>query len=119
PTDDAKLGECSHAGDAIKTTMQEQASFAVQAYAMAAAADYKRLSFYQMIDGNACTQPAAWGVVRDDGSKRPVEDALRTAITKFLGFATAQFVPLARFQQTWSPWPADPESYTPNWQVYQ
>jgi hypothetical protein len=119
PTDDDVLRECSHPNDTVRTTMQEQASFAVQAYAMAIAADYKRVGFYQMIDSNACAQPAVWGVVRDDGSKRPVEDALRTAITNFLGFLTAQFVPLARLEQHWSPWPDDPNSYTPNWQVYQ
>ena len=31
----------------------------------------------------------------------------------------AQFAPLPRVQQLWSPWPQDPNSYTPNWEVYQ
>ncbi|HET6316873.1 MAG TPA: hypothetical protein VFG86_10460, partial [Chloroflexota bacterium] len=119
PTDDKALGPCDHSGDPIKTSMQEQASYAIQAFALAAAAGYERIGFYQMIDANACTEPAVWGVVRDDGSKRPVEDSLRTAITNFLGFSDAQFVPLTRAVQKWSPWPNDPQSYTPNWQVYQ
>jgi hypothetical protein len=119
PTDDHKLGSCDHSGDPIQTTMQEQASFAVQAFAMAAAASYNRIGFYQMIDANACAEPAVWGVVRDDGSKRPVEDALRTAITNYLDFVDAQFVPLARVEQHWPAWPEDPSSYTPNWEVYQ
>jgi hypothetical protein len=72
-----------------------------------------------MIDANACNEPAVWGVVRDDGSKRPVEDSLRTAITNFLGFDNARFVPLARVEQAWPAWPGDPNSYTPNWEVYQ
>lgn len=119
PTDDQKLGQCDHAGDAIKTTMQEQAAYAIQAFAVAAATGYERVGFYQMVDANACTQPAVWGVVRDDGSKRPVEDSLRTVITNLLGFGDAQFVPLTRVTQNWPAWPADPQSYTPNWQVYQ
>jgi hypothetical protein len=72
-----------------------------------------------MIDANPCNEPAVWGVVRDDGSKRPVEGSLRTAITNFLGFDKAQFVPLARVEQAWPAWPGDPNSYTPNWEVYQ
>jgi hypothetical protein len=119
PTDDRQLGNCSHAGDAIKTTMEEQASFSIQAFALAAATAYNRIGFYQMIDANPCTEPAVWGVVRDDGSKRPVEDSLRTAISNFLGFQGAQFVPVARVQQAWPAWPDDPSSLTPNWEVYQ
>jgi serine/threonine-protein kinase len=119
PTDDKKLGNCDHGGDAIKTTLEEQASFSIQAFAMAAATSYNRIGFYQMIDANPCAEPAVWGVVRDDGSKRPVEDSLRTAITNFLGFAQARFVPLPRIEQAWAAWPDDPNSYTPNWEVYQ
>ncbi len=119
PTDDQKLGACAHAGDPIKTTLQEQASYAVQSFAMAAASGYERIGFYKMVDGNACAEPAVWGVVRDDGSRRPVEDSLRTAITSFVGYSSAQFVPLPRVTQAWSPWPDDPQSYTPNWLVYQ
>jgi len=119
PTDDQKLGPCNHAGDPIKTTMQEQAAFAIQSQALAVASGYSRIGFYQMVDANPCTEPAVWGVVRDDGSKRPVEDSLRTAITNFRGFVDAQFVPLARVEQHWAPWPDDPQSYTPNWLVYQ
>lgn len=119
PTDDAKLGKCDHGGDAIKTSMDQQAAYAVQAFAMAAASGYSRIGFYQMVDDNPCNQPAVWGVTRDDGSKRPVEDSLRTAIGAYLGFVDAVFAPLPRVEQLWSPWPADPESYTPNWEVYQ
>jgi hypothetical protein len=119
PTDDTKLGRCAHSGDVPNTTMDQQAAYAVQAFAMAAASGYKRISFYQMVDDNPCNQPAVWGATRDDGSRRPVEDALRTAITNYLGFLDAQFAPLPRVQQLWAPWPQDPGSYTPNWEVYE
>jgi hypothetical protein len=60
-----------------------------------------------------------WGITRDDGSSRPVADALRTALTWLSGFGSARFVPLVRAQQRWPVWPDDPASFTPNWQVYQ
>jgi hypothetical protein len=119
PTDDKQIAPCDHAADGIPTTMEEQAAYVVQAFAMSGAAGYARIGFYKMIDGNPCTEPAVWGAVRDNGSRRPAEDALRTAITNFVGFLRAQFVPLARAQQHWPTWPDDPSSYTPNWQVYQ
>ena len=85
PTDDRQVA-CSHASDGIPTTMDQQAAFAVQAFALAAAAGYRRIGFYQMVDGDPCRQPAVWGVTRDDGSRRPVADALATAFGAFGSF---------------------------------
>ncbi|HEY3057660.1 MAG TPA: FecR domain-containing protein [Chloroflexota bacterium] len=119
PTDDRRLAPCDHAADFIQTTLEQQAAFAVQAMALASAAGYTRAGFYQMIDDNACNQPAVWGAVRDDGSRRPVFDALRTALRGFLGFGQARFAPLTRAEQRWPIWPEDPASYWPNWQVYR
>jgi hypothetical protein len=99
--------------------MDQQASYAVQAFAMAAAAGYQRFEFYQMVDQNPCTEPAVWGLTRDDGSRRPVTDALRTAVTQFAGYTRVRFVPMVRETQDWAPWPEDPTSLMPNWQVYQ
>jgi hypothetical protein len=120
PTDDATI-PCAdtHAHDPIQTTQTEQAAYAVQALALAAAHGYSRIGFYQMIDDNPCRQSAVWGIARDDGAVRPVAGALRTAIRTFAGFVRARFSPVARANARWSAWPNDPGSYTPNWQLYQ
>jgi hypothetical protein len=118
PSNDAKVA-CQHNDSLIQTTMDQQAAYAIQAFAMAAAAGYQRYEFYQMTDQNPCAEPAVWGVTRDDGTKRPVEDALRTAVTQFSGYTSVHFQPLVRETQGWSPWPDDPASLMPNWQVYQ
>ena len=118
PSDDQAIA-CPHADAAIQTTMDQQASYAVQAFAMAAAAGYQRYEFYQIVDQNPCTEPAVWGLTRDDGSKRPVADALRTAVPLISGYTAVHFAPLVRDTEDWSPWPSDSSSLMPNWQVYQ
>src|ERR1700680_1223793 len=91
-----------HANEAIKTTMDQQAAYGIQSLALAAAAGYAKIEFYQMVDANSCTEPALWGLTRDDGTRRPVTDALKVAISNFGGFTRAQFVPLARDTAAWS-----------------
>ena len=118
PSDDAVVA-CPHADAPIQTSMDQQASYAIQAFAMAAAAGYQRFEFYQMVDQDPCAEPAVWGVTRDDGSRRPVGDALQTAVSLFAGYTGVHFAPLVRDTQDWSPWPDDPMSLMPNWQVYQ
>jgi len=118
PSDDRAVA-CPHADSPIQTTMDQQSAYAVQAMAMAAAAGYQRFEFFQMVDQNPCTEPAVWGVTRDDGSRRPVADSLRTTFTNLGGYTNVRFVPLLRETQAWSPWPDDPGSLMPNWQVYQ
>lgn len=119
PTDDtlSGCGDQSAAAGA-RTTLEQQAAYGMQAFALAAAAGYQRIAFYKMSDSANCQEPT-WGLVRTDGSRRPVADALRTAITYFSGFTRARFVPLVRPVETWPAWPTNPTSYTPNWQVYQ
>ena len=120
PTDDMTIPCASmHAANPIQTTQFEQAAYAIQAVAVAAAAGYERIGFYQMVDDNPCHQSAVWGITRDDGSQRPVEKTLRTAVHAFTGFDAARFVPLLRARAAWPAWPNDPDSLTPNWQVYQ
>ena len=120
PTDDRSI-PCAdmHARNPIQTTQAQQAAYAVQALALAAASGYQRIGFYQMIDDNPCNQSAVWGITRDDGTKRPVADTLRTAVRNFSGFVNVNFAPLTRARASWSPWPNDPRSFTPNWQVYE
>jgi len=107
-----------HAFNPIQTTLDEQAAYAVQALALAAAVDYRRIAFYQMVDDNPCVQSAVWGITRDDGTPRPVAGALRTAVQSLGGFLKARFVPLVRPQTRWAAWPTVPDSFVPNWQVY-
>src|SRR5215471_6542116 len=107
-----------HAFNPIQTTLDEQAAYAVQALALAAAVDYRRIAFYQMVDDNPCVQSAVWGITRDDGTPRPVARALRTAVQSLGGFLKARFVPLVRPQTRWAAWPTVPDSFVPNWQVY-
>jgi hypothetical protein len=120
PTDDREV-PCAdrHAASPFTTSMAEQAAYAIQALALAAATGYERIGFYQMVDDDACVQPAVWGITRDDGTRRPVADALRTAVTWFRGYTRARFAPLVRAAERWPAWPGDPTSFTPNWQVYQ
>jgi hypothetical protein len=120
PSDDTSI-PCAdkHTGEAIKTTMDQQAAYAIQAEALAAAAGYGKIEFYQMVDQDPCSEPAVWGVTRDDGSRRPVTDALKVAVNNLAGYTNAQFVPLTRETAKWSAWPDDPNSLVPNWQVYQ
>ena len=120
PTDDRSI-PCGdqHARDPIQTTQVQQAAYAIQALGLAAAVGYERIGFYQMIDDNPCNQSAVWGVTRDDGSQRPVEASLRTAVRNFSGFLQARFAPLVRTPARWVAWPNDPRSLIPNWRVYQ
>ncbi|MBV9582634.1 MAG: hypothetical protein JO057_28960 [Chloroflexi bacterium] len=120
PTDDMSI-PCAdvHARNPIQTTQAQQAAYATQAFALAAAVGYGRIGFYQMVDDNPCIQSAVWGITRDNGSVRPVATTLRTAVHAFSGFLQAQFAPLVRSPATWSAWPLDPTSYTPNWQIYE
>jgi hypothetical protein len=120
PTDDRTI-PCAdvHAANPIQTTQTQQAAYAVQAFALAAAAGYQRIGFYQMVDDNPCNQSAVWGITRDDGSLRPVATSLRVAVHTFSGFVSVHFEPLVRRTRAWSAWPADPNSLTPNWQVYE
>jgi hypothetical protein len=72
-----------------------------------------------MVDDNPCNQSAVWGITRDDGSRRPVAESLKTAVHAFSGFERATFKPLSRSTARWPAWPEDPNSYVPNWQVYE
>lgn len=119
PTDDVQIACADRQSQfSIKTTLDQQAAFAIQAFALATAAGYQHSEFYAMVDDDTCQEPA-WGLVRADGSRRPVADAVRTAVEYFSQYVSARFVPLARPQEAWAAWPGNPSSYLPNWHVYQ
>ena len=116
----AASGPCAamHASHPIQTRLVEQAAYAVQAFALAAASGYQRISFYQMVDDDPCRQSAVWGLTRDDGSARPVARSLQTAVRAFSGYTRAEFAPLVRTPARWSAWPIDPRSLLTNWRLY-
>jgi hypothetical protein len=40
-------------------------------------------------------------------------------MSEFSGYTAAHFVPFVREAQDWAPWPDEPTSLIPNWEVYQ
>ena len=119
PIDDPQ-STCADRQSALgfRVGLDQQAAFSIQSFALAAAAGYQHAEFYNMTDDGSCQYPS-WGLVRADGTRRPVADALRTALSYFSHFNSVQFVPLVRRQEAWPAWPNTPSSYLPNWQVYQ
>jgi hypothetical protein len=108
------------AANPSNVSLDTQASYAVQSLALGLAAGWDRLEFYQMTDSGTCNESAIWGLARDDGSQRPAFGAFKTAVAYLSGAERVSFVPYEREQQAWgTPWPANPDSYYPNWQVYQ
>ena len=85
---------CGDAKIAARVTQSQQAAYAVQALALAAAAGFSRMQFFQMTDGDRC-RGQTWGLLRSDGSVRPVLVALRTAIGALSGFTRARLLPSA------------------------
>jgi hypothetical protein len=120
PTDDP-LNTCKTGQQGPSSpgaTLDHQADYAVQTFALGSAAGYQHMELYDMADDPSCAG-SAWGLVRGDGTRRPVADAARTAIQYFSYFTRARFVPLQRGVEHWPAWPLNPGSYIPNWQVYQ
>jgi hypothetical protein len=75
-----------------RITTMEQASFLVQAVAMAKAAGYDRIGWYSMVDHNDSI-PDRWGLVRPDGSPRPAFHAFHLASRYLDHPGEARFLP--------------------------
>ena len=70
----------------FRATLEEQASFVIQAYAWGLLSGAERISVYPMADGDL---PRGWeqmGLIRKDGSERPAYRALQT-VTRYLNGA--------------------------------
>lgn len=76
PYDDplSKIGKTLHA------TMDQQAAFVIQAFALARAAHADRMSIYKMVDEAPEGPGELYGLVRNDGSARPAYAAYQTAV---------------------------------------
>jgi hypothetical protein len=72
-------------------SLDEQAAFVPQALAMALAAGAARAAVYKMADtpGDRAANPEPFGLVREDGSRRPAFTAYQVAANAFAGFTGA------------------------------
>ena len=72
-------------------TLDEQADFIVQSFAMALAAGADHIAVYKLIDtpGDRAANPEPFGLVRQDGSHRPAFTAFQVAANYLSGFAGA------------------------------
>lgn len=73
-----------------RVTMDQQASFVIQALALGLAADVERMSIYKMRD-EFPENGQYFGLVREDGSTRPAYTALQTAVRHFSGAKKATY----------------------------
>ncbi len=69
-------------------TLEEQAAYIVQAFAMGIAGGASRISVFKMIDtpGDLSANPEPFGLVRGDGSRRPAFQTYQVATTYLAGF---------------------------------
>ncbi|MFN8525078.1 MAG: glycosyl hydrolase [Chloroflexota bacterium] len=77
------------AGD-FRATLDEQASYVIQAVAAGLAANVDRISVYSMTDGDTPVGTEQMGLVRADGSARPALDAYRVAQRYLAGASDGQ-----------------------------
>lgn len=72
-------------------TLDEQSHFIIQAFAMALAAGTQRIAIYKLADvpGDHAANPEPFGLVREDGSRRPAFAAFQVAANYLAGFTGA------------------------------
>jgi hypothetical protein len=78
-------------GSQFQITLEEQAAFVVQAFAMGLAGGAERIAVYKMADtpGDKTANPEPFGLVRMDGSRRPAFAAFQVVATHLAGFRSA------------------------------
>ena len=94
----------------LRVTLDQQASYVVQAFAMGLAAGYERMAFHSTMDRS--TDDEVWGLIRNDGTLRPAFVAYQAA-ARYLSGGRTRFAGLERSERRW---PAG--GFVPNWQVY-
>jgi hypothetical protein len=67
-------------GPAFHATMDQQASYIIEAFALARAAGAERMSIYKLVDEAREGADELYGLVRNDGSIRPAFTAYQTAV---------------------------------------
>jgi hypothetical protein len=67
-------------GPAFHATMDQQAAFIIQAFALARAAGVERMSIYKLVDEAREGAAELYGLVRNDGTPRPAYAAYQAAV---------------------------------------
>jgi hypothetical protein len=67
-------------GPTLHGSMDQQAAYVIQAFALARAAGAERMSIYKMVDEAREGSGELYGLVRNDGSVRPAFHAYQTAV---------------------------------------
>jgi hypothetical protein len=109
PYDDPARG-LGREQNGFRVTLDQQASYVLQAFSLGLAAGYERMAFHSTMD--RATEDELWGLVRNDGTLRPAFVAYQTA-ARYLSGGRARFI--GRERPEWR-WPRD--GYLPNWQTY-
>jgi hypothetical protein len=73
-----------------RSSMDQQASYVIEAFALGVAANVERMSIYKMRDEYP-EDGQYFGLIREDGSARPAYTALQTAIANFAGAKKATY----------------------------
>lgn len=77
----------------FQITLEDQAAFIIQSFAMALAGGAERIAVYKMIDiPGDYSNPEAFGLMRADNTRRPAFTAYQTASRYMAGFQTAKLV---------------------------
>ncbi len=72
-------------------TMDQQAAFMIQGFALARAAGVERMSVYKLVDEQPENVGEMYGLVHDDGSPRPAFQAYKTAVRYLSGVKSAYY----------------------------
>jgi len=73
-------------------TLEQQAAFIVQSYALSLAAGAEKVAVYRLSDNLVADQGEAYGLVRADGDPRPAYTAYQLIAQEFNGFTFARRV---------------------------
>ena len=75
----------------FRASLDEQASYIIQAMAMAVAADVERYAVYKATDEKAENDTELWGLIRNNGTTKPGYVAFQVAARHFANVRSARF----------------------------
>lgn len=77
----------------FQVSMEEQAAFIVQTFALGLASGAERVSVYKLFNFDANPGADYYGLIRPDGSPRPALQAFRLVTNQFAGARRVTFIP--------------------------